>query len=101
MSDGSPALELIEGKEFTGVDVPLDGKAYIRCTFRSCRFVFRATGGFDLDNSHIGAECVFVFAGHALDTLNAMKAIYGMGPFGVATILNTFQAIAPDLKKLN
>lgn len=86
---------------FANCDVPLDGNEYVECTFQSCRFVFEATAPFGLGRNHISSDCRFVFRGAAGNTLNTLKAIYGMGEWGQRQILATFQTVAPDLKKLN
>jgi hypothetical protein len=90
-----------EKREFTRYRVDLDGNEYVGCTFTSCTFVYNGGVDYLLDGNNISGDCRFEFTGAAANTVNTMRAIYGMGPWGRHQILATFQAIAPDMKKLN
>ena len=94
-------MEQIKGKTFSNQDVLLDGYHYEGCTFQSCAFVYAGTDGFVLDVNNISPDCNFTFTGKAANTVAAMRAIYSMGEWGRRHILETFQEIAPDIKKLH
>jgi hypothetical protein len=93
-------MNKIEGRTFTGTDIRLDGNSYENCSFSTCRFLFDGADGFNLNRNSIATDCTFVFGGAAGTTLNALRAIYSMGPLGRSAVIAAFRQIAPDLKNL-
>lgn len=94
-------MKTIKNKQFSGDDIMLDDHHYENCKFMSCKFIYAATGGFRLRDNTISNDCTFEFRGAAADTLNTMKAIYGMGEFGRKVIFESFKVIAPDITNLH
>lgn len=81
--------------------IELDGNEYVGCNFISCTFVYAGMTGIAMVGNNISDDCNFEFVGAAGSTINALRGIWSLGPFGRATVLATFQSIAPDLKNLH
>jgi hypothetical protein len=90
-----------EKKTFMREPVELDGNEYVGCTFESCTIIYRGRAGYTFGDNRISTDSQFEFADAAANTLTTMRMIWSLGEWGRASIIKTFQSIAPDLKKLN
>jgi len=66
---------VITGKSFTNQRVEVDGKAFHKCTFDSCKLVFRGTSTFDFTGNN-GTGTRFEIDGPALITIQMLNFMY-------------------------
>jgi hypothetical protein len=66
------SLEVVANQEFNGVSVELDGKSFVRCTFRNCEFVY--TGGYvAFEKISSSPNCRWRFRGPAASLLQVLS----------------------------
>lgn len=66
------SMEVIRTRRFVGVDVPLDGKHYVHCTFTGCVFTFDG-GEWNIEDAFLIEGCSFKFSGSAARTLELLR----------------------------
>ena len=86
-------LKKVEGKCFANRDIPLDGRAYVGCTFTSCRFIFAGRKDFSLAGNTVSPDCVLVFRDRAANTISALTELYGLGDWGRNHVIATVSQI--------
>lgn len=75
-------------------DVTLDGNSFMRCTFRNCRMIFRASASSHMESCQFLDGVTFHMEGAADLTMQFLTACYhGMGDGGRDLVENTFRNI--------
>ena len=65
-------MEIIRTRKFVDVDVPLDGKHYINCTFTRCRFIYNG-GEWSIEDAFVMERNRSKFSGAAARSLELFR----------------------------
>jgi hypothetical protein len=76
----------VKGQFFEDRRVPIDGIRFVDCTFVKSKLIFGASDTVSFDKCTFD-ECVWVFEGAALFTLQLLSALYsGLGIEGIRLV---------------
>lgn len=86
-------MDLIRGKTYGQIRVPIDGVRFEECTFNQTKLIFRAEGSVEFDRCTFDA-CDWVFEDAALWTLQFLAALHdGLDDKGQDLVDDVFEAV--------